>query len=147
MATPVNWISMVAFGEMARKAFDTRRASPDLDDRNTVIQRERNWHEHKTEGRNALDAFLYDAPAFESVIQCGLSFLRADTNQRVLDIGCGEGKDTLALAGQYQSIISIDLSFAQIARARQLLSVRAPGTGVCFVQANAEQLPFAPGSF
>jgi SAM-dependent methyltransferase len=112
-----------------------------------VIRRELAWHEHEAGRRDALDAFLYDPPAFDSVVRSGLPFLPGDANTRVLDIGCGEGKDTLALSGQYQCVISVDLSSARLARARQLLRTQSPMASVSFVQANAEQLPFAPGTF
>ena len=115
--------------------------------RKTIIQSELAWHEHEAQGRYSLDAFLYEPPAFDAVVQSATGFLQGDTGELVLDMGCGEGKETLVLASQGYHVISIDLSYTQLSRARELIRRNIPDGRVYFVQANAEELPFAGGGF
>lgn len=115
--------------------------------RKSVIQRELSWHENEAHRRYSLDALLYDPPAFDAVVTSGLRFLEIADHERVLDVGCGEGKETLALAQHNLCVISTDLSFAQLSRVRQLIKDQYPDANVHFVQANAEELPFAARSF
>lgn len=115
--------------------------------RREVIQRELAWHEEEAHRRYTLDALLYDPPAFDPVVRGGLAFLDPVPGERVLDLGCGEGKETLALARQDLCVISIDLSFTQLQRVRQLIREAYPAANVHFVQANAEEPPFAARSF
>lgn len=62
---------------------------------------------------------------------------------RILDLGCGTGWASRALAAQYPDslVVGVDLSEAMLRRAR------AGGGRQVFVCADAEVLPFAPGSF
>ncbi|MCP4361551.1 MAG: class I SAM-dependent methyltransferase [Chloroflexi bacterium] len=115
--------------------------------RQQVIQRELEWHEQESHRRYRLDALLYDSPAFDPVVNVGLGFLQFRSDELVLDMGCGEGKETLALAKQGLMVISVDLSFTQLQRVRALVQEQYQEAQVHFVQANAEQLPFAPHSF
>lgn len=69
---------------------------------------------------------------------------------RALDVGCGSGRLTLALADQFDSMVGIDLSPIRVAQARAILSERFPALRdrVEFqVGTIEEQLPFAGGSF
>src|SRR5262245_19736199 len=116
-------------------------------DRAAIIRREKVWHDQNARQRDGLDALLYGPPAFDSLMQSSLAFLQGRLDTPILDLGCGEGKDTLALARQHPRVISVDLSAARLALARQLLATRSPAACVDFVQANAEQLPFASNSF
>lgn len=120
---------------------------PDFDVRRQVIQRELAWHEEEAHRRFWLDALLYDPPAFDTVVDCGFDFLHLQANERILDMGCGEGKEVLALAQCNLCVIAIDLSFAQLQRVRSLIFSQYPAANVHFVQANAEQLPFVANSF
>lgn len=52
--------------------------------------------------------------------------------ERVLELGCGTGKNTEWLAGQAEEITAVDLSPEMLARARQ----KVRGDNVKFVQAN-----------
>lgn len=65
------------------------------------------------------------------------------TGKRVLELGCGAGQWSRALAAEGAAVVGLDLSEAQLAAA-------AGGMGAnCYplVQGAAEQLPFAAGSF
>lgn len=110
--------------------------------RREVIQRELEWHDQEGHKRRPLDRILYAPPAFDDVVQAGLDFLTAEAGDWVLDIGGGEGKQTLTLAEQGYRVISLDLSQAQLAEARERIEANHPGLKVYFVQANAEELPF-----
>ena len=116
-------------------------------DRIIVIRKEREWHEREAGRRDPLDRFLYDPPAFDNVVQPAIAHLQACEGELVLDLGCGEGKETLELAARDLNVISVDLSHRQLSRARQRLQQDGGASGVHFVQANAEALPFAAGSF
>jgi SAM-dependent methyltransferase len=58
---------------------------------------------------------------------------------RVLDVGCGAGRHTRALAGTGARVTGVDLSRALLARARQC-------TGATFARADMRHLPVRPGS-
>ena len=113
--------------------------------RREVIQRELEWHDQEGHKRRPLDRILYAPPAFDDVVQAGLDFLDGQADDWVLDIGGGEGKQTLTLAENGYRVISLDLSQAQLAEARERLEQSHPGLKVFFVQANAEELPFKAG--
>ena len=116
-------------------------------DRKQVIQRELLWHEQENHRRYRLDSLLYDSPAFDDVVQQSIDFLQADSGELVLDMGCGEGKEALELAIRGLAVVGTDLSYTQLTRARELLNKEMPAAKLCLIQANAEQLPFANGSF
>lgn len=116
--------------------------------RREVIARELAWHEEEAEKRYGLDSFLYAPPAFDRVVARMLAFLEEDTAvPAALDLACGEGKETLAMAQRGWTVFSLDLSYAQLARVRKLVQKTDPTLPVHFIQANAEQLPFARNSF
>jgi len=117
------------------------------DSRKAVIASELAWHEQEADRRFSLDTFLYAPPAFDQVVQSSFAFLQMGSGELVLDMGCGEGKETLQLAQQGLLVVSTDLSYVQLCRARQRVQESAPDAKVCFVQANAEALPFASASF
>jgi len=119
----------------------------ETNNRQAVIQRELEWHEREANRRIPLDKLLYDPPAFDAVVQSGLDFLQPSAGERVLDLGCGEGKEVVALAALGAIVIGVDLSLAQLKRTRQLVLEQSPTSRVYLVQASAEQLPFAAGSF
>ena len=62
-----------------------------------------------------------------------------------LDAGCGTGFLSLELAARGHRVTGIDFAPSMIARAEKKAAER--GLAVRFEQADAEQLPFAPGSF
>lgn len=115
--------------------------------REAVIQRELEWHELKADQRQPLDGFLYASPAFDEVVDSGLAFLRPQAGDSVLDLGCGEGKETGRLIQLGLPVISLDLSYTQLARARQRRVDWPTDHTLRFVQANAEAVPFRAGQF
>jgi SAM-dependent methyltransferase len=66
-------------------------------------------------------------------------------SQRVLDVAAGNGNATLAAARRWADVTSTDYVGALLERARE--RARAERLDVTFQQADAEQLPFADGSF
>jgi ubiquinone/menaquinone biosynthesis C-methylase UbiE len=121
--------------------------NPTQDSRKAIIASELAWHEQEAHRRFSLNVFLYAPPAYDLIVQSSYAFLQMVPGECVLDMGCGEGKETLQLAQQGLLVVSIDLSHLQLCRARQRVQESAPGAKVCFVQANAEELPFASDSF
>jgi SAM-dependent methyltransferase len=117
-----------------------------VDSRKAIIARELVWHEQEAIRRTSLDSFLYDHPAFNRVVKSSFDFLQLSPGELILDLGCGEGKETLQLAQQGLFVLSVDLSHEQLCRSRQLIQESAPDTKVFFIQANAEELPFASES-
>lgn len=59
---------------------------------------------------------------------------------RALDIACGTGMSSVALAAHAATVVGVDVSPEMLAAAR-----RAPG--VSYLLANAERMPFADGTF
>jgi ubiquinone/menaquinone biosynthesis C-methylase UbiE len=62
-----------------------------------------------------------------------------------LDVGCGTGFLTFELASRGHRVTGIDFAVAMIAEARRKAAERS--ATVRFEEGDAEQLPFAPGSF
>ena len=116
-------------------------------DRTAVIQNERDWHDQEAHRRISLNAVLYAPPAFNDVTQTAFDFLDGQPEERVLDMGSGEGKETLILASRGLCVVSMDLSHKQLCAARERVRAHAPEAQVFFIQANAEESPFAYQSF
>lgn len=115
--------------------------------RQEIIQKELEWHDKEAHLRLPLDHFLYAPPAFDELSNFCVDFLQAEPGELVLDMGCGEGKHTIDLARRGLVVISIDLSHTQLLLARQMMEELLPDANIFFVQANAEELPFAENSF
>ena len=62
-----------------------------------------------------------------------------------LDIGCGTGFLSLEMAGRGHRVTGVDFASAMLAEARRKATER--GASIRFEEADAEQLPFAAGSF
>ena len=121
--------------------------NPADDSRKAIVASEFAWHEQEAHRRFPLDTFLYAPPAFDPIVRSGFEFLQMNSGEMVLEVGCGEGKETLRLAQLGLCVISTDLSRQQLCRAREQLQESAPGARGYFLQANAEELPFASDSF
>jgi ubiquinone/menaquinone biosynthesis C-methylase UbiE len=74
------------------------------------------------------------------VLRRVMEWIPGDQLQRSLDVGCGTGQSTEALALVSETRIGLDVSAAMLRHAR-----RAKVTG--YVQGRAEQIPFAAASF
>lgn len=122
-------------------------SDPSRDQRRAVIENELRWHDEEAHRRHFLDHLLYDPPAFDAVVAQQMDFLALQPGERVLDMGCGPGKETLELSRRGQQVVSIDLSHVQLSEARAAVLGQHATAHVAFVQANAEELPFADGAF
>lgn len=65
--------------------------------------------------------------------------LHGNRYQRIIDVGCGDGRTALYLAQGKNSITGIDISHTRLSRARKKLQPYAPEA--LFVQSYAEKLP------
>ena len=117
------------------------------DSRKETIAKELAWHEQESQRRLPLDLFLYEPPAFDQVVASGFDYLQMRPGERVLEMGCGEGKQTLELVQRGMAVVSTDLSHVQLCRAQARLRASSPEVKGIFIQANAEALPFARNSF
>ena len=97
--------------------------------------------QHWADRQQAQDIVL--APVSEILIDRA----KAKAGERILDVGCGCGATTIALArkvGPAGHVFGIDISTPMLARARQLTP---PDLPVDFVLADATLYPFDPASF
>lgn len=65
--------------------------------------------------------------------------------RRVLEVGCGSAPCARWLAGHGARVVGLDISMGMLARGRA--AMERGGPAVALVQAGAESLPFADGSF
>jgi SAM-dependent methyltransferase len=93
-----------------------------------------------------------DRQAAQDIVLAPVSEILIDrakvgAGERIVDVGCGCGSTTLALAqraGPTGHVMGIDISAPMLARARQ---VTPPGLPVDFVLADATVYPFEPAGF
>ncbi|HYY75128.1 MAG TPA: methyltransferase domain-containing protein [Gaiellaceae bacterium] len=74
---------------------------------------------------------------------------RLETGERVLDLGCGAGTDTLVAAqmvGPEGRVVGIDMTPEMLAKAR-VAAAELGAANVELLEAEAERLPFPDGSF
>ena len=116
-------------------------------DRNEIVRRELKWHEENSQRRSSLSALLYDPPAFDRVVTEGLDFLDLRAGEIALDMGCGEGKETLALVQRDVRVVAADLSRRQLVQTRAKVAEACSEARVLYVQADAHALPFAAETF
>jgi 2-polyprenyl-3-methyl-5-hydroxy-6-metoxy-1,4-benzoquinol methylase len=97
-----------------------------------------------------LDHETWIRPAFEQLAKKGTQLFSEKScvpffGLRVLDYGCGHGMAAVVMARAGAHVTAFDLSGGYIEEASQ--RARTNGVDVHFLQANAEELPFADGSF
>jgi ubiquinone/menaquinone biosynthesis C-methylase UbiE len=68
---------------------------------------------------------------------------RAGGAQRLLDIGCGAGRNAVPLVQQGWTVAAIDLSLGMLRAAQQRLDAEAPGQRLGLALSPMEQLPIA----
>lgn len=91
--------------------------------------------------------------AAESLLQIkqkSVDHMHLQPGQRVLDVGCGTGDDTLALAqviGKDGIVHGVDYDATMIAKARQRAGLRVVAGRVSYHHANAAALPWPDGYF
>ena len=84
-------------------------------------------------------------PRILALMQAEADFLRAtpETEESVLDIGCGSGRILEALAGRARVLAGIDLVYANLGHSRR----RLPGHGLLLLQGDALRMPFPDAAF
>src|SRR6185295_17722413 len=85
---------------------------------------------------------------FEPFEDLLVNAIRAGSGSRALDVGCGTGSTTLAVArrlGPEGRCTGIDISASMIAAAR--VRAEREGTSAAFICADAQRYSFAPASF
>jgi arsenite methyltransferase len=110
-------------------------------------------------GRAGLEALKYDSEIIQNLPEgvassyCGvgnpLNLGPIHEGERVLDVGCGAGVDTIVVAmlvGQTGTATGTDIIPEMLARAKNNLQVTGL-KNVTFVEASAEKLPFPDGEF
>ncbi len=87
----------------------------------------------------------YDQEAFTEGTKGECDFIERELNydksRRIIDIGCGTGRHTIELAKRGYSVTGIDLSEAQLRRAREKAEME--NVVVEFLRHDARKLPFA----
>src|SRR5438034_1282804 len=71
----------------------------------------------------------------------------ADQHLRILDVGCGDGVDSIALAGDSNRVWAIDVAMSRLRLAASHVSSSAAGGRVLPVCMDAHQLGFADEAF
>jgi SAM-dependent methyltransferase len=89
---------------------------------------------------------------WEYFLPCGnvLPFLHPKPGERVLNLGCGAGIDSIALKlslGAELTVVNLDASMSALRKVRGLAERPFPGFEFESVCADGEGLPFGPGSF
>ena len=108
------------------------------------LTRERDFHDRLAD---RLDPVQMPPRQLNPLDQAMLRVAGNLRGKRVLDLGCGSGDLTLALARVGAHMTAVDLSPGMIEVARQRLAHFAPGADVEFVVAPAETLPFEDATF
>lgn len=113
---------------------------------NSVPANRRLWNRISSDYQHRHDPRIGAEPrlwGMYSVPDAHLGALGDVTGKRVLELGCGAGQWSRALAAEGAAVVGLDLSEAQLAAA-----ARARGADrYPLVQGAAERLPFATGAF
>lgn len=71
--------------------------------------------------------------------------LKSVHQQQIIDVGCGDGRTTLLLAKQNNTVVGVDIAHTRLLRAQQKTVMYSPHT--LFVQSYAETLPLEKEQF
>lgn len=94
------------------------------------------------------DSLRYGDETYIGRGRAALRFIHsAGTNRRVLDLGCGTGRQSLELLRQGQQVVSADFSPEMARATRERILREYPESRPLVVVADATQLPFRDGSF
>lgn len=109
----------------------------------------RRWWDADADGYHAEHgAFLGDADFVwcpENVREADVGLLGEVAGRRVLEVGCGSAPCARYLRHRGAEVVALDLSAGMLAHARA--AAARTGIAVPLVQADACELPFAPGAF
>lgn len=86
----------------------------------------------------AASSYDYAAQVQKDIAQDALSYLPKTTG-RLLDIGCGTGRNTQSLASSCQHLLALDLAYGMLSYAQQQHINKQHDT--CWLQGDAEHLP------
>lgn len=98
------------------------------------------WNEKAGQSWTTLQARM-DAN-MAAIGEVALAFAQAKAGMAVLDVGCGTGVTSLALAGAGAKVTGLDISKPMLALARERAA--KAGLAVGFIEADASAYPFAP---
>jgi len=127
----------------ARRRVTTRASAPHIRRNRAVWDRVSAWYDRRhgraLGGRNAASWGEFRFPERE------LQLLGRVRGKRILELGCGAARWSIALTRSGARPAGLDLSSAQLLRARELQ--RAARTRFPLVRGSAERLPFRAGTF
>jgi arsenite methyltransferase len=135
-------------GLLKREIKTTYACVSEEPDRDFIFPTGRAWAEdlgYPAELANVPDTALESFAGVANLWQLG----RLGPGERVLDLGSGAGTDSLVAAqmvGERGRVIGIDMTPEMLAKARAA-AAEAGAENVEFVEAEAEQLPFADACF
>ncbi|SPF51277.1 hypothetical protein SBDP1_910016 [Syntrophobacter sp. SbD1] len=89
---------------------------------------------------------------WEEFLPCGnvLPYLHTKPGDRVLNLGCGSGVDSIVLrlrTGGELTIVNLDAAISALIKLRDLAKRFSPGPGFDYLCADGDCLPFRPDSF
>lgn len=95
---------------------------------------------HKLENKLV---FFYDVRLIERMLR----ILNVKSVKNVLEIGCGQGTDTVLISGYTHQIVAIDVSFPALKVATTLSRMRAESEKISFIVSDAQCLPLRDDLF
>jgi len=94
------------------------------------------------------DSVRYSDETYIGRARAGIRFVcAAGVNRRVLDLGCGTGRQSVGLIERGQRVFSADFSPEMAKATRERILRECPGVVPLVVVADATRLPFRAGSF
>lgn len=94
------------------------------------------------------DTARYTDETYRSRGRIALAWLREmGPAKRVLDVGCGTGRQTLGAVAAGDRVVAMDFSYPMAHATRERLRREAPGAPAAVIVADAQHLPFRDGSF